>query len=183
MEDLIFKVAFFFFFRSWNKIQIRNFLHKTLNVFFFNIYRHIFRVYICFSTMLIHYSSLFVLIVLFFLSKLIHNIVISGVLYIWVYIFMNYILLKLLQNIDCNSLCCRIYHCCLSVLYIIVCISQSHTSVLLLPSSRSTLEPSLFSVPVSMFCLSFSVWLILLSLTVSRSIHPYHCKLHNFISF
>ena len=51
---------------------------------------------------------------------------------------------RLLQDNACNSLCYMIYPCCLSVVYIMDCISSSHVPNLPLP--RPLVTTSLFSI-------------------------------------
>ena len=68
----------------------------------------------------------------------------SSIIYVCVYIlFFHY---GLSQDIECDSLCYTVGPCCLSILYIIVCIGQPQTPTPLLPC-----PPPLWQ-PQSVFC-------------------------------
>ena len=74
----------------------------------------------------------------------------------------NILHLKLLQNNGYIYLSCRIYPWCLFILYIVACISSSHTLVLLLPSPLSQLViTSSFSVSVNLFLFCYIHLLVL----------------------
>ena len=95
----------------------------------------------------------------------------------------------LLHDIEYSSLCSTTGPCCLSILYIIVCIPNSHSIPPLPPSHLST--ASLFSMSVSLFLFCKYVnlchildstyrwyhmvfvflWLTSLSMIISRSIY------------
>ena len=81
-------------------------------------------------------------------------LLLSGV-YIYIYILLHIIFhYGLLQDIYYGSLSYTVGPCCLSILYIAVCICQSQTSNLSLPHPLSTLVTiSLFSMSVCfLFC-------------------------------
>ena len=84
--------------------------------------------------------------------ELIYNVLISAVskviqLYILFHVLFHY---SLSQDIEYSFLCCLVGPCCLSILYIIVCICESQTPNPSLPSLTPTRQP-LFSMSVSLF--------------------------------
>ena len=90
--------------------------------------------------------------------------------------FIDYMSLKVIKNNDYNSLWCTMYLCCLSILYIVVCINYSHTPFCPSPLPFSPLvNTSLLSIPVSLFLFSyihsfffrFHIWVISYSISFS----------------
>ena len=69
---------------------------------------------------------------------------------LYVHIFLDYFPYRLLQDIEYSSLCSTISLCCLSVLYTVVCICQSH-SHLSIPHSLPPLVTMLVFMSISLF--------------------------------
>ena len=75
----------------------------------------------------------------------------SKVIQFYIYIFFQILFpYRLLQNIECSSLCYIVGPCWLFILYIVVCICQFQTPNLLLPP-LPLVTLKLFSISVGLF--------------------------------